>query len=406
MKTLYFDCFSGVSGNMILGGLLSLGVDLSELKAGISGLNISDFDLTVSGVDRSGIRAIHVDTVYEEEKKHRHLPQIEAIIDESKLPESVKTNSKRVFGRLALAESVVHGVDISKIHFHEVGAMDAIIDVVGACIGFEMLEIEEFSCSGIHTGSGFVHTDHGRYPVPPPAVCELLSGIPMYSTEIKGELATPTGAAIIAEFCSSYGAMPVFQTHKTGYGAGTREYEKFPNVLRMIVGETRAKSGKDAETLCRIEANLDDMTGEMLGHLMEEVMSNGALDCWFTSIQMKKNRPATLVSILCKYAQKEKLIELLYTESTTIGVRVDSVERECLNRESHCIETAYGRVDIKIALLNGVVVNVKPEFDQLVGLSRSSGTELKKIISEAAAVCAERYKGARIVGTTATGGSR
>ncbi len=391
---------------MILGGIISLGVEPSVLKAEISKLGISDFELKISAVDRSGINACHVETIYREEKKHRHLPQIEEIIDDSSVSDGVKRKAKYVFRRLAEAESKVHGVDISKIHFHEVGAMDAIIDVVGACIGFEMLGIEEFSCSGIHTGSGFVQTDHGKYPVPPPAVCELLSGIPMYSTEIKGELATPTGAAIVAAFCTDFGAMPVFENHATGYGAGTREYDGFPNVLRMIVGETAATSDSGSETLCRLEANLDDMTGEMLGHLMDEVMQNGALDCWFTPIQMKKNRPATLVSVLCQFTEKEKLVELLYTESSTIGVRVDSVERECLARETQSVETAYGRVDLKIAVLGREIVNVKPEFDQLVELSRSNKVELKKVIAEVAAVCAERYKGAKIVGTTATGGSR
>jgi len=207
MRTLYFDCFAGASGNMILGALLALGVDKEELQRQIWLLNIPDFDLVVSQVDRSGISATHVEVKVPQEHVHRHLRDIETIIDYSKLPDFVKARAKRIFGRLAEAEAKIHGIDVQKVHFHEVGAMDAIVDVVGACVGFELLGIERFVCSKIHVGSGFAKMAHGTFPVPPPAVAELLTGFPIYSTEVEGELITPTGAAIIAELCDSYASL-------------------------------------------------------------------------------------------------------------------------------------------------------------------------------------------------------
>ncbi len=208
MKTLYFDCFAGASGNMILGALIALGVDKSELTDQLALLSISNFEIETETVDRSGISSVHLNVKYQEERKHRHLSDIVKIIDESKLSDSVKKRAIDIFENLAIAEAKVHGINIEKVHFHEVGAMDAIIDVVGACIGFEILGIEKFVCSKIHVGSGFVNMEHGKFPVPPPAVAELLKGIPIYSTEIVGELITPTGAAIISTVCDEFGANP------------------------------------------------------------------------------------------------------------------------------------------------------------------------------------------------------
>ncbi|MDH3494563.1 MAG: nickel pincer cofactor biosynthesis protein LarC [Acidobacteriota bacterium] len=405
MKTLYFDCFSGASGNMILGGLIALGVNPSGLESELAKLGISDFRLSFERVDRSGIKAVHVETVYEEAKRHRHLAEILEIISDSGLEAGVRERAARIFERLAEAEAKVHGIDVNRVHFHEVGAMDAIIDVVGACVGFEVLEIERFVCSRIHVGSGFVDIDHGRYPVPPPAVSELLEGIPIYSTELEGELITPTGAAIIATVCQEFGELRDFIPESSGYGAGTREYAGFPNVLRMVVGQQADAGRTETEDLCLLETNLDDSTGEILGYLMEESLAAGALDCWYTPIQMKKNRPAILISILCRLSEKEKLSELLYTETSTIGIRVQTVRRECLAREISVIETEYGPIEVKIARHKGRVVNIKPEFDQIRKKAREAGVELKKVVFEVTAVCAKRYEGARIVGTKSIGGS-
>lgn len=374
MQTLYFDCFAGASGNMILGALTALGVDRNALKERIGLLDIADFDLEFSEVDRSGITATHVEVKVPHERSHRHLHQVEKIINDSRLSGSVKQRAISIFKRLAEAEAKIHGIDVQKVHFHEVGAMDAIIDVVGACIGFEMLGIERFTCSKIHVGSGFAKMAHGTFPVPPPAVAELLAGAPIYSTEIEGELITPTGAAIISTVCDSYGVIPEMIVNQTAYGAGTREYTGFPNVLRLIVGESatdsRADTNSKTDLLTLIETNIDDLSPQILGYVMDRSFELGALDCWFTPIQMKKNRPATMVSILCKSSDRETFANLLYQETSTLGVRVREVERECLLREFVKVETEFGSVEVKIARRNDEVVNVMPEYEQVKKLAR------------------------------------
>ena len=373
MRTLYFDCFAGASGNMILGSLLALGVDKEELQRQIWLLNIPDFDLLVSQVDRSGISATHVEVKVPHEHVHRHLRDIETIIDDSKLSDSIKERAKKIFGRLAEAEAKIHGIDVQKVHFHEVGAMDAIVDVVGACVGFELLGIERFVCSKIHVGSGFAKMAHGTFPVPPPAVAELLTGFPIYSTDVEGELITPTGAAIISAVCDSYAALPEITVERVSYGAGTREYKDFPNVLRLLLGESAAEKASNSnvltDRLILLETNIDDISPQILGFVMERAFDLGALDCWFTSIQMKKNRPATVVSILCQPGDKDKLADLLYRETSTLGVRIREIERECLPREFVKVETKYGPVDVKIARRGIDIVNAMPEFDQVKKLA-------------------------------------
>jgi uncharacterized protein (TIGR00299 family) protein len=391
MKTLYFDCFGGASGNMILGGLVSLGIEPKRLIDEIAKLNISDFDIEFAEVNRSGINSIHAETIYNEEKVHRHFSDIQNIIEGSDLSENVKKCSIEIFKNLAKAEAKIHGINLEKVHFHEVGAMDAIIDVVGACIGFEILKVEKFVCSKIHVGSGFIQIEHGKYPIPPPAVAELLNGIPIYSTEIVGELITPTGAAIISTVCSEFGEITDFKTEKIGYGAGTREYENFPNTLRLMLGEVQSPKSKvqspksknqkptNNEQLSLIETNIDDISAEILGYVMEKAFEIGALDCWFTPIQMKKNRPATMISILCNLEDKEKFAELLYTETSTIGVRIRMVKRECLKREIVQVETEFGEIDVKIAKYNNRIVNIKPEFEQLRTFAMESKKSLQKV---------------------------
>jgi len=358
---------------MILGALLALGVDKEELQRQIWLLNIPDFDLVVSQVDRSGISATHVEVKVPQEHVHRYLRDIETIIDASNLQDLVKARAKKIFRRLAEAEAKIHGIDVQKVHFHEVGAMDAIVDVVGACVGLELLGIERFVCSKIHVGSGFAKMAHGTFPVPPPAVAELLTGFPIYSTEVEGELITPTGAAIIAELCDSYTALPEMKVERISYGAGTREYKDFPNVLRLMLGESAAEKASNSnvltDRLILLETNIDDISPQILGFVMERAFDLGALDCWFTSIQMKKNRPATVVSILCQPSDKDKLADLLYRETSTLGVRIREIERECLPREFVRVETKYGPVDVKIARRGVDIVNAMPEFDQVKKLA-------------------------------------
>ncbi len=275
----------------------------------------------------------------------------------------------------------MHNETVENVHFHEVGALDAIVDVVGASICFELLNIDRFVSSPLHVGSGTVEMSHGRFPVPPPAVTELLKGVPFYSTEIKGELLTPTGAAIITSVCDEYGAIPRMTISQAGYGAGTREYDKFPNVLRVLLGESGPMIGTD-ERLLMIETNIDDVTPQIIGHVMDRVFELGALDYYFTPVQMKKNRPGVLLSILCDAQEKEAVMELLFTESTTLGVRSYEVERRALERNIVSVETRYGPIDVKVAHLNGRVVNEMPEFEQCRLAARKAGVPLK-VVEEA-----------------------
>ncbi|CAN5740133.1 nickel pincer cofactor biosynthesis protein LarC [soil metagenome] len=380
MRTLYFDCFAGASGNMILGALIDAGLDRDRLLDEIKKLGLEGYEIDISKVDRSGISSTHVDVRVPHEHKHRHLHHIEKILEGSSLSKNVKDRAKNIFFRLAEAEAKVHGIDVAKVHFHEVGAMDAIIDVVGACIGFEILGIERFACSKIHVGSGFVEMEHGKFPVPPPAVAGLLAGVPIYSTDIDGELITPTGAAIISTVSSSCGAIPQLVVEAIGYGAGTRTYESFPNVLRIMIGEGIDEAMVDS--LLQLETNIDDSSPQDLGYLMDKAFDIGVLDCWFTSIQMKKNRPAVKVSLLIMAEDRLKCLDLLYSETTTIGVRVIPVERHSLPREEYIVETKFGTVAVKTSS-NGSKLTVMPEYDDLRRLAWEHNVPLREVRSSA-----------------------
>ncbi|MET0621899.1 MAG: nickel pincer cofactor biosynthesis protein LarC [Pyrinomonadaceae bacterium] len=391
MRTLYFDCFAGISGDMTLGALVAAGADARELKERLSLLDVPGYEIEFEAVDRSGIGATRaVVRLTREERHHRHLSDIEKIIGGSRLNDSVKQRALRIFGRLAEAEARVHNVAVEKIHFHEVGAVDAIVDVVGACIGFELLGVERFVSSALHVGSGMVEMAHGRFPVPPPAVAELLRGAPVYSTDVTGELVTPTGAAIVSTVCESFGAMPLMRVEATGYGAGTREYKNFPNVLRVIVGEAEASaavsssegSGADEELLM-VETNVDDTSPQVLGHVLELALARGALDCYLTPVQMKKNRPGVLVSILCRASEREALTELLFEETPTLGVRAYTVSRRALERESVTVETEFGTIAVKVARRGGRVLGATPEFEECRAAALAHGVPLR-VVQEAA----------------------
>jgi uncharacterized protein (TIGR00299 family) protein len=300
------------------------------------------------------------------EHAHRHLGDILKIIYDSGLDDKVKDRAARIFSRLAEAEARVHNVEVERIHFHEVGALDAIIDVVGACIGFDLLGVERFVCSKLHVGSGMVEMAHGRFPIPPPAVMELLKDAPLYSSNIEGELLTPTGAAIISTVCKEFGALPKMKVERAGYGAGSREYERFPNVLRVIVGEDDDEAAQDSgeERLIMVETNIDDMSPQIYGHVMDRALERGALDCFLTPVQMKKNRPGVLVSILCRATERDAMCDLLLEETTTLGVRHYEVHRRALERETVRVETEFGAIDVKVARLDGRVIKEMPEYEQ------------------------------------------
>ena len=381
MKTLYFDCFAGASGDMILGAMIGAGVDPDYLREQLSLLPVSGFSVDVQTVNKSGLSATYARVETAHEDKHRHLSDIKQIIEGSRLSDSVKQRAVQIFTRLAEAEARVHNEPVDHVHFHEVGALDAIVDVVGAAICFDYLKIERFVCSPLHVGSGMVQMAHGRFPIPPPAVTELLKGVPFYSSDIKGELLTPTGAAIITTVCSEYGPIPQMMTEATGYGAGTREYQDFPNVLRVMLGETEADASE--ERLWMLETNLDDASPQIIGHVMDRVLQLGALDCFFTAVQMKKNRPGVLLSVLCGREEKEAVMKLLFTETTTLGVRSYEVNRRALRRTVVRVETQYGPIDVKVAHLDGRVVNEMPEFEQCRQAAATANVPLK-IVEEAA----------------------
>jgi pyridinium-3,5-bisthiocarboxylic acid mononucleotide nickel chelatase len=378
MRTLYFDCFAGASGDMILGAMVAAGVDQSALTEQLSLLNVDGFKINFETVDRSGLSATYARVETAHEHKHRHLSDVKQIIESSGVSESAKALAVKIFTRLAEAEARVHNEPVDHIHFHEVGALDAIVDIVGAAICFDLLKIERFVCSPLHVGSGTIQMAHGRFPIPPPAVAELLKGVPFYSTDIQGELLTPTGAAIITTVCREFGPIPRMTTDVTGYGAGTRQYENFPNVLRVLLGQTEADLATD-ERLWMIETNIDDMSPQLLGHVMDRAFELGALDCYFTPVQMKKNRPGVLLSVLCTGEEKETLMKLLFTETTTLGVRSYEVERRALRRSVMRVETAYGPIDVKVGHLNEQVVNEMPEFEQVKAAATRAGVPLKVV---------------------------
>jgi len=382
MRTLYFDCFAGASGDMILGAMVAAGVESQALLGQLSLLDVPGYTIEFQTVDRSGISATYARVQTLDEQTHRHLGHVLKIIYDSQLSVEVKDRAAKVFSRLAEAEARVHNVPVERVQFHEVGALDAIIDVVGAAICFNLAGIERFVCSPLHVGSGFVDIAHGRFPVPPPAVAQLLKGAPVYATDIKGELVTPTGAAIIATVCSEYGPLPQMELSGTGYGAGTRQYEKFPNVLRVLIGETEVQVANE-ERLWMIETNVDDMSPQIFGHVMERTLEMGALDCYFTPIQMKKDRPGVLLSVLCRPEDKESLTEMLFWETTTLGVRSYEVQRRALEREIVRVETEYGPIDVKVARLNGHHVNEMPEYEQCRAAALRAKVPLRAVESAA-----------------------
>ncbi len=365
MKIAFFDCFSGAAGDMIIGALLHAGADFDHLYTALMGLNLSEVeDIKVIPVTRAGIAAYHFQPIVnlQAAQTHRHLTDILQIIENAELSEKVKSNAAAIFLNLAAAEGHVHNIPPEKVHFHEVGAADAILDIVGACIALEWLGIDEIHCSPLATGNGIVTCEHGIMPVPAPATAELIKGIPLMSTDIQRELLTPTGAAIFTTLAHSFGPLPDFSMNAIGYGSGTRELKNRPNVVRVLIGET-GPANSNADLVYELSVNLDDMTPEKTGFLMEKLLQNGALDVFFIPIYMKKNRPAVCISLLCEPGDKTHLEKLIFQESTTFGIRSHLCQRTKLQRESQTLDTPYGPIRIKTGWLDGRPITFSPEFD-------------------------------------------
>ena len=393
MKAAYFDCFSGISGDMTLGALVDAGCPLEHLRANLQGLDVPGWELSAEKVWKNGMAATHIRVKTEDTRTHRSLSTILGIIDKSALDAQVKARASAIFTKLGEAEAFVHDAPLEKIHFHEVGAVDAIIDIVGASIGFAALGIEEFSCSSLNVGGGTAKMAHGILPVPAPATARLLMGKPTYSNGLQKELVTPTGAAIVATVCDRFGPQPPMKVTAIGYGAGTTDLETQPNVLRIMIGEV---AGKRVEghggTIRVLEANLDDMSPQIFGYVMEKALAAGALDVFATPIQMKKSRPGLLVTILCTPDDELKFREMLFAETTTIGVRSHLVERHALDREHVKVSTRFGEVRVKVARADGRVQQVSPEFDDCRKLAEEKNVPLHEVMEQALLRYAELNK--------------
>jgi uncharacterized protein (TIGR00299 family) protein len=390
MKIAYFDCFSGISGDMTLGALVDAGCAADHLRAELEKLNVPGWQLKIEKVWKNGMAATHVKVIAEDQQKHRTLTAIQEILNSSQLAAPVRDRATSIFQKLGQAEAAVHDVPVEKIHFHEVGAIDAIVDIVGACIGFAALGIDKFACSPLNVGGGTAKMAHGVLPVPAPATASLLKGKPTYSNGVQRELVTPTGAAIIAALCDSAGPQPPMTVTAIGYGAGTADLEGQPNVLRIMIGEAAEKviPGYDEE-ISVIEANLDDMNPQIYGYVLEKALAAGALDVFTTPVQMKKNRPGTLLTMLCKPQDANALTSLIFAETTTFGVRTYQAQRRILPRESINVTTSYGDVRIKLSRVNGRILHVSPEYDDCCKLANEKNVPLQQVISEAL----HRYKG-------------
>jgi len=343
----YFDCFAGISGDMTLGALLDLGVPFDWLKDQLKSIPLSNFDLARTTVHRSGIHATLVDVQAADDKSHRDFSQIRSMIENSPLADSVKSASLQVFQKLAHAEAHIHSCSLDQVHFHEVGGIDAIVDIVGTVLGLEYLGIKKITASPLPLGKGFVDCRHGKLPVPAPATLAILKGVPVYGTNIPNELVTPTGAAIVATAAQGFGAMPDMIVQAVGYGAGQRDLSDRPNLLRIITGSPSHPGTESSDVLLEdqveiIETNIDDMNPELFGHLMGRLFEDGALDVCWIPVYMKKNRPGTMLQVLCKIESRNTLIHRILSETTSIGIRYYGVRRCLLQRESVEVTTSYG----------------------------------------------------------------
>lgn len=393
MKAAYFDCFSGISGDMTLGALVDAGCPLDVLRGKLEGLQVQGWKISAEKVWKNGMAATWVQVKTEHTQTHRSLSTILGILEKSVLDTQVRKRASAIFTKLGEAEAAVHDVPIEKIHFHEVGAVDAIVDIVGACIGFAELGLETFACSALNVGGGTAKMAHGILPVPAPATARLLMGKPTYSSGVLKELVTPTGAAIVATLCENFGPQPAMKVSAIGYGAGTTDLEGQPNVLRIMAGEVSGKSmDTHGGTIRVLETNLDDMNPQIFGYLLDKALAEGALDLFATPVQMKKNRPGTLVTILCKPEDEWKFQQMLFAETTTLGVRSHLVERHALPREFVRVVTRFGEVCIKISRVEGRIAHASPEFDDCRKLAVEKNVPLHEVMEEAMLRFEEQYK--------------
>ena len=413
-RLLYFDCFSGISGDMVLGALIDAGLPFDELKRALGSLAVSGYHVHADRVLRAGVSATKF-TVHDHDRgeqshhhnhgqahdhdlghqhghdhggadvhepghahPHRSLPDIFALIDTSALSASGRDRAKALFHRLAEAEAAIHQMPVEQVHLHEVGAVDSIVDIVGAVFGLEWFGVDQMVASALNVGGGMVQTAHGLFPVPAPATVRLLGGAPVYGGTVQKELVTPTGALIVSSYASSFGPIPAMTVEQVGYGAGDHDFASTPNVLRVLVG--RAASVRPAAgRVVVVECEIDDMNPQIFGVAMERLYAAGALEVFYVPVQMKKNRPGTLLTVVAPPERREALAEIIFRETTTIGLRYSEVDRECLEREIVAVETPVGPVRFKLAWRDGCLVNAVPEFDDCAALAAARNLPVKEV---------------------------
>ena len=394
MKIAYFDCFSGISGDMTVGALLDAGLKIETLEKELKKLGLSGYQLEVNKVVKKGISATKFNVKIKEEGMERRFKDILTILEKSKLDEEIKKETKKIFFNIAQAESKIHQKDIDKIHFHEIGGLDSIIDITSAVIGIKTLGIEEIHSSALPVGKGFVKCAHGVIPVPTPATLELLKNIPTYSGGIESEMITPTGAAIIGTLAKSFGERPLMKVEKTGYGAGEKEFT-IPNLLRVSIGEKilkdkKIKDGYVCDKALLVETNIDDINPEFYDYIMDRLFSQGALDVFLTPIQMKKNRPANMLSIIVYEQNLRGMLAVLFSESTTLGVRLREIERLRLAQQNFIAETKYGNIRVKVGMFKGEIKNISPEYEDCKKMAKQHQVPLKEVYEEVKKVAYEK----------------
>jgi len=388
MKTLYFDCFAGAAGDMILGALIDAGVPFDEVQRALGSLAVEGCTVSTERVMKAGVSSLKF-RVHEHATasgdgstaapahRHDHRKHIYEAIEKSALSGAGKARATKMFQRLAEAEAAIHGTTMEKVHLHEVGAVDSIIDIVGTVFAMERFGAARVVVSPVNVGGGMVKTAHGVFPVPAPATVRLLGDAPSYSSGVQMETLTPTGALILTEYADSFGPMPAMRVERVGYGAGDRELPETPNVVRVFVGE--ADEGQPAMRVSVLACEIDDMNPQIFGAVMDRLHAAGALDVFYQPVQMKKNRPGTLMTIVCAPDRRDALADLVFRETTTIGIRHQEMSRLCLDRELVAVETAYGVVRFKVARRGGEVLNAQPEFDDLARLAGERGVPIKMV---------------------------
>jgi uncharacterized protein (TIGR00299 family) protein len=388
MKVAYFDCFAGAGGDMIVSAMLDAGLDEKFLKKQLSTLGLKKLNIRITRVTRSGLQAIHFEPIAPQNQLSRNLKQIKQIINKSKIDSPAKKTAVQIFERLADAEAAVHGKDKMHIHFHEVGAVDSIVDIVSAAVGFHFLRqkgVEKFYCSTVSLGSGTVKTAHGLLPVPAPATALLIKNVPVTKGPADVELLTPTAAAVLTTIVDRFGPLPTMKIEKIGYGAGSLDLAACPNVLRLFIGQTDEQDNTDTDYVYLLETNIDDTSGEVIGYVIEKLLEEGALDVYTTPIYMKHNRPAVKLSVICEPNAENRLTQLILQQALTLGIRKQLLQRTTLSRTFVTVKTRYGKIKIKVGCAGKKILNVKPEFSDCKIAAEKNSVPLKTVIDSALA---------------------